>query len=105
MAPTLFPTLPTWGVKAQTEGILPDELEPRLLYGLWRSSMKSQRRPVSRVAGFLFISCLLGTVISAQSLPPSRVLDLSAADGITEQTCSRSTQSCRPRSWSGTRPP
>src|SRR2546425_9542788 len=44
---------------------------------LWRSSMKSQRQPVSRVAGFLFISCLLGTVISAQSLPPSRVLDLS----------------------------
>jgi hypothetical protein len=43
--------------------------------------MKSQRQPVSRVAGFLFISCLLGTVISAQSLPPSRVLDLSAADG------------------------
>jgi len=43
--------------------------------------MKSQRQPVSRVAGFLFISCLLGTAISAQSLPPSRVLDLSAADG------------------------
>jgi dienelactone hydrolase len=43
--------------------------------------MKSQRQPVSRVAGFLFISCLLGMVISAQSLPASRVLDLSAADG------------------------
>jgi dienelactone hydrolase len=43
--------------------------------------MKSQRQPVCRVAGFLFISCLLGMVISAQSLPASRVLDLSAADG------------------------
>ena len=43
--------------------------------------MKSQRQPVGRVAGFLFISCLLGMVISAQSLPASRVLDLTAADG------------------------